>query len=247
MSSDWQLRREMCEVGRRVHARGLVGGTDGNLSVRVGGDRVLISPSGSCLGLLEPGDFVLIDLAGRALNGTRRPSSERWMHLSAYAQRPDIQAALHAHPPITVAFTVAGVSVPQCALPEVILSFGQVPVTAYATPATPEGAVIIRELIKTYDVLVLDRHGSLTVGDSPMDALLKLEKLEHGMQVLLAAHQLGGVRDLPPAEIAKLAALRESMGIGRAEDVSGTCLPGGASKTGVRNQVGGKGGPTERY
>lgn len=223
MSSDWQLRREMCEVGRRVHARGLVGGTDGNLSVRVGGDRVLISPSGTCIGMLEPGDFVMIDMAGRALQGTRKPSSERWMHLSAYAERPDIMAALHAHPPITVAFTVAGMAMPQCALPEVILSFGQVPVTAYATPATPEGAVIVRDLIKRHDVLVLDRHGSLTVGASPLDALFKLEKLEHGMQVLLAAHQLGGVRNLPANEIAKLANLRESMGIGRADDVPSSC------------------------
>lgn len=223
MSSDWQLRREMCEVGRRVHARGLVGGTDGNLSVRVGGDRVLISPSGTCIGMLEPGDFVMIDMAGRALQGTRKPSSERWMHLSAYAERPDIMAALHAHPPITVAFTVAGVAMPQCALPEVILSFGQVPVTAYATPATPEGAVIVRDLIKRHDVLVLDRHGSLTVGSTPLDALFKLEKLEHGMQVLLAAHQLGGVRNLPANEIAKLAGLRESMGIGRADDVPASC------------------------
>src|SRR5438445_171015 len=99
MSGDWQLRREMCEVGRRVYQRGLVGGTDGNLSVRAGGDRFLISPSGSCIGMLEPGDFVLIDQAGRALAGTRRPSSERWMHLAAYAERPDIMAALHAHPP----------------------------------------------------------------------------------------------------------------------------------------------------
>lgn len=223
MSSDWQLRREMCEVGRRVHARGLVGGTDGNLSVRVGGDRVLISPSGTCIGMLEPGDFVMIDMAGRALQGTRKPSSERWMHLSVYAERPDITAALHAHPPITVAFTVAGFQLPQCALPEVILSFGQVPVTAYATPATPEGAVIVRDLIKRHDVLVLDRHGSLTVGKSPLDALFKLEKLEHGMQVLLAAHQLGGVRSLPASEIAKLAGLRESMGIGRADDVPASC------------------------
>src|SRR6185503_8412090 len=149
--SDWQLRREMCEVGRRMYERGLVGGTDGNLSVRAGGDRFLISPSGSCVGMLDPGDFVLIDQAGRAISGTRKPSSERWMHLAAYAERPDVMAAVHAHPPTTVAFTVAGVSVSQCALPEVILSFGQVPVTAYATPATPEGATVVRELIRNHD------------------------------------------------------------------------------------------------
>lgn len=225
MSSEWRLRRELCEVGRRAYARGLVAGTDGNLSARIGGDLFLISPSGSCLGTLQPGELVTIDAGGRRLIGREPPSSERWMHLAAYAQRPDVSAILHAHPQATVAFTVAGLPVNQCALPEVILSFGQVPVTAYATPGTPEGAGIIRELICRFDVLVLDRHGALTVGRDPTDAFLKMEKLEHGMQTLLLAHQLGAVRDLPPEEVAKLAALRERMGIGGAEDVASRCLP----------------------
>lgn len=227
--SEWQLRRELCEVGRRVYARGLAAGTDGNLSARVRGDIFLISPSGSCLGTLQPGDFVTIDMAGRPLMGRGRPSSERWMHLAAYAERGDVRAVLHAHPAATVAFTVAGVAIDACALPEVILAFGQLPVTAYATPGTPEGAGVVRELIRRFDVLVLDRHGSLTVGATPTEALLKLEKLEHGMQTLLMAHQLGGVRPLSPEEVAKLATLREQMGIGSAADVPGQCLPKGAA------------------
>ena len=227
MANDFQLRRELCDIARRVHARGLVAGTDGNISIRVHGDQFLISPSGSCLGMLEPTDFVLIDTSGRPVGGRGRPSSERWMHLAAYAERPDIHAAIHAHPPTAVAFTVAGLNMSQCALPEVILSFGQVPVASYATPATEEGAVVIREWIKQFDALVLDRHGSLTVGKTLKDAFFKLEKLEHGAHVMLMAHQLGATRDLPPEEIAKLARLREQLGLGRASDVATSCLPPG--------------------
>ncbi len=225
MASDWTLRKEICEAGRRIHQRGLVGGTDGNISALAGGGLIMITPSGSCLGMMEPGDLVLIDSTGRAISGHGKPSTEHWMHATAYAQRPDVTAIVHAHPPLTVAFTVAGLSMAPCALPEVIIAFGHVPVTAYATPCTDEGANVIRDLIKQFDVLVLDRHGSLTVGKSVMDAMYKLEKLEHAAQVMLTAHQLGGIQNLPPEEVAKLAGIRTRMGLGRAEDIAPACLP----------------------
>ncbi|MFQ5500729.1 MAG: class II aldolase/adducin family protein [Phycisphaerae bacterium] len=227
MPDEWQLRRDICDIGRRLHERGLVAGTDGNVSARLVGERILITPSGACLGLLQPDDLAIIDTTGTSLPTRAKPSSERWMHLMAYAQRPDITAAIHAHPPVTIALTVAGVAMPQCGLPEVILAFGQVPVTSYATPATEEGAAVIREPIKTYDALVLDRHGSLTVGKNVHDALFKLEKLEHGAHVMYLAHQLGGAKNLPPEEVAKLAALREQFGLGRASDVAAECIPPG--------------------
>lgn len=227
MNSEWNLRRDLCEFARRVYDKGLVAGTDGNVSARVAGDRLLISPSGSCLGLLAPGDLVLIDHAGRVITGRGKPSSERWMHIAAYQERPEVRAAIHAHPPATIAFTVAGTVVDPCALPEVILAFGRVPVTDYATPATTEGALVVRDLIKRHDALVLDRHGSLTVGNSIADAFFKLEKLEHGAHVMLLAHGLGRTRPLPPEEVAKLGALREALGFGRADDVSPTCIPPG--------------------
>lgn len=240
MSSDFQLRRELADISRLVFERGLVSGTDGNLSVRLQGDRVLISPSGSCLGMLDPADFVQIDFAGRVITGRGRPSSERWMHISAYSERPDVHAVIHAHPPTVVAFTVAGLSMSQCALPEIILSFGQVPTTAYATPATEEGAVVVRELIQRFDALVLDRHGSITVGKTLHDAFFKLDKLEHGAQIMLMAHQLGRTRDLPPEEVAKLAALREQLGLGRADDVAAACIPAGTPRQSLPKT-------TERY
>ena len=238
MSDEWQLRREICEIGRRIHARGYAAGTDGNISARLTDGRFLITPSGFCLGELEPGDLVSVDAAGRLLTGNTTASSERWMHLSAYAERPDIVAAIHAHPPTVIAFTLAGVSFSQCALPEVILAFGQIPISSYATPGTPEGATVVRELVKQFDAIVLDRHGSLTVGKSVTDAYHKLDKLEHGARVLMAARQLVGVRDLPPEEVAKLASLRESLGLGPAADVASSCLPpDGSAPSGAKRNA----------
>lgn len=214
-----------------MHAQQLVAGTDGNISVRLGHGRVLITPSGSCLGLLKPGDLVVIDDSGTAVgNAAARPSSERWMHLTAYAARPDVSAAIHAHPQTVIALTLAGLTLAHCALPELILAFGQVPVARYATPATEEGADAVREIVRRFDAIVLDRHGSLTVGKNLLDAWLKLDKLEHAARVLAAAHTLGGPRNLPPGEVARLAALREQLGLGRADDVSPECLPPGMTR-----------------
>lgn len=203
-----QLRQDICEVGRRMYGRGFVTATDGNISARTPEGGILISPTGSCLGTMQPGDLVLIDFEGRVLAGEGRPSSEHWMHRTLYAQRPDVMAAIHAHPPITIAFTVAGINMSQHALPEMIIAFGRVPVTAYATPATEEGAEVIRDFITRFDALVLDRHGSLTVGKTLTEAFYKLERLEHAAQIMLAAHQLGGARDLSPDDLAKLAAIK---------------------------------------
>ncbi len=222
--SEWQLRREICAIGARMYERGFVAGTDGNVSARINLDRFLITPSGCCVGMMEPRDLVLIDEGGAVLDGRGRPSSERWMHIAAYTQRPDVMAAIHAHPPVTVAMTVAGVPMSQCALPELIYSLGEIALTGYATPGTQEGAGAVRELVKRHDALVLDRHGSLTLGKSLLDAFFKLEKLEHGAHVLYMAHRLGRVRDLPPEEVAKLAALRESFGLGKAEDIAAECF-----------------------
>ncbi|MBX3394954.1 MAG: class II aldolase/adducin family protein [Phycisphaerae bacterium] len=219
-AGEWQIRRDICDVGRRMHQAGLVAGTDGNISARLGLERILITPSGSCLGRLEPDQIASINLRGDPLPGSTAPSSERWMHLCAYERRPEIHAAIHAHPPTAIALTLAGMTIDPCALPEIIIAFGRVPTTAYATPATRDGALVVAEWVDRFDALILDRHGSFTIGKSLFDALYKLEKLEHGAHVLYMAHQMGGVRGLPPDEVAKLASLREQFGFARSDVVT---------------------------
>jgi L-fuculose-phosphate aldolase len=134
---------------------------------------------------------------------------ELLMHLEVYRQRPDVGAAIHAHPPITTAITVAGLSLSLPILPEIIATIGIIPTAPYATPSTPRCAEAIRELIREHDALVLDRHGTLTVGETPFDAYIKLEKIEHLAKITFVARLLGKVTTLPLEEVEKLFSLRK--------------------------------------
>jgi len=148
------------------------------------------------------------------------------MHLEAYRQRPDIGAVIHAHPPICVALSIAGISLARCLLPEVVVTLGLIPTAEYATPASAEGPGAIRDLIAKHDALIIQRHGTLTVGKDPFDAYLKLEKVEHLAHVTLILRQLGRETPLSPAEVAKLLRMRREKGLareGEEEDFCASC------------------------
>ncbi len=225
MPADWQLRRDICDIGRRIYDHGFVAATDGNLSVRVMGDRMFITPSGSSLGELRPADLVYMDFDRRILAGPRNPSSELALHVAVYRARPDVAAVVHAHPPTVNAFSFAGVSLADCVIPEVVVSLGSIPTTDYGTPSTDEGPRVIESLIRDHDAIVLQRHGSLTVGPTLLEAYRKLENLEHSAQVLLAARQLGGVKPLSEDELRRLGELRERFGLGSADSIFRACPP----------------------
>jgi L-fuculose-phosphate aldolase len=240
MKSETEHRQEIVAIGQKMYQRGYVAATDGNISAKLDGERLLITPSGCCLGEMRPEDLVVVDQQGRPAEAGQRPddasrrpddaaqkpSSELPMHLEVYGQRPDVGAVIHAHPPLATAFTVAGISLAQCVIPEVVLTMGIIPTTKYATPATEKGREAVRELIRTHDALILDRHGTLTVGPDLIAAYHKLEKVEHAAQVTLAARQLGNIKTLPTEEVSRLEAMRSQLGLG--ENVTscsqcGTC------------------------
>ena len=212
-----QARQEVVRICRLLWERGYVAAADGNVSVRLGPDRLLATPSGLSKGFLQPDQLVLTDLEGALLpaqvDGAQglRPSSELRVHCEAYRQRPDIGAVIHAHPVAAVACSLAGVSLAEAVLPEVVLDLGAIPTTRYASPASAEGPEVMRELIRDHDALILDRHGSVTVGQDVWDAYLKLERVEHAANILLAARQLGPLPALPPAEVERLLARRRAM------------------------------------
>jgi L-fuculose-phosphate aldolase len=212
MEPEYRLRKEMAEIGRRAWQKNLVAASDGNLSVRLGPDRFLITPSGSCLGFLKPAELAVIDTTGRS-RSPHRPTSEYRLHLEVYRLRPDVGAVIHAHPPLCTAFSVAGVRLDQCVVPEVVFTLGAIPTTPYATPTTEEPPRVIQEYINQCDALILDRHGSLTVGANLCDAFFKLEKIEHAASVILAARLLGKVQTLSREQVEKLMAVRENLGL----------------------------------
>ena len=213
MLSEWQIRRNIVDIGKRIYDKDFVAATDGNISARLNDDRLLITARGCCLGQLKPDELILTDFNGNKLSGKGQPTGEVSMHITAYRERQDIYAAIHAHPPITTGFTVAGESLAQCIIPEVVLIFGTIPTTEYATISTDEGAEVIKKLIKNHDALILDRHGTLTVGSDLISAFYKLEKVEYCAKVTLTARQLGRVKTLSENEIERLEDVRKKYGL----------------------------------
>ena len=237
-TNEYHLRREMVRVGQLMYEKGLICASDGNISARLAPGRVLITPSGLHKGFLEPDHLLIVDESGSrigpatAANRRLKPTSELPMHLEAYHRRPDIAAVVHAHPPITVAMSIAGISMADCLLPEAIVSLGMIPTTQYATPSSEENMLAIRELIREHDALVLQRHGSLTVGDSPMQAFMRLETVEQNARIAFMLAQLGLRNPLSPDEVAKLLEQRRKLGLARPGESDEFCTVCGVCHSG---------------
>src|SRR5687768_5418719 len=207
------LREAIVEVGRRLYARGYTASNDGNISVRLDERRLLMTPTGVCKGFMVPEMMCITDLDGRKLAGERDPSSEMQMHLEVYRQRPDVQAVVHAHPPIATAFAVAGIPLDRAVLAEVVTTLGSVPIADYATPSTRELPTAVSKYIKAHDGMLLANHGALTVGTDLFSAYFKMETIEHFAHISFIARLLGGERLLSRDEVVRLQGLRGMYGI----------------------------------
>lgn len=215
----WELRQDIILACRMMYQQKLVTATDGNISARLPDGNLLITPSGVSKGFVREDQLIIIDRKGNKLAGAPnlRASSEIQLHLVCYDLRDDIDAVVHAHPPTAVAFSIAGISLAQCVLPEVILTFGSIPTAEYGTPSTKELPDSIVNTIVTNDAIILERHGSVTVGTNVQDAYFKLEKMEHAAEITYRARMLGRVTPLPKNEVDRLMQIRRDIGFkGRA-------------------------------
>ena len=213
MSTESGLRADIVEVGRRMYARGYTASNDGNISVRLGGDRLLMTPKSVCKGFMTPDMMCITDLDGRKLQGDRDPSTETLMHLEVYRQRPDVQAVVHAHPPIATGFAVAGIPLNRAVLAEVLTTLGSIPIAEYATPSTQELPDAVRKYIKAHDGMLLANHGALTVGTDLYGAYYKMETIEHFAKISLVARLLGRENLIAREEVERLQELRGTYGI----------------------------------
>lgn len=211
-ATETQLREAIVEAGRIGYAKGFLTANNGNLSVRLANGDVLITPSGLCKGRLTAADLFVLKPDGTTVSPAADPdlrtSSETPMHLEALAVRPDVQAVLHAHPPCSIALSVAEKPLQPWMVPEVAVALGDVPTSAFGMPSSADDARIIRELIKDHDALILRNHGSLTVGRHLDEALINLERMEHAAEVQILAELLGKVTLYPSTMYAGLRALR---------------------------------------
>ena len=201
---------ELVRCCRALWERGLIAGADGNLSVRLGPDRLLVTPRGVLKAELEPADLVQVDLAGRHLDGCRKASTELDLHLRVYRRRPECGAVVHAHPPTATAFAVAGEAIPEDVLPEITLLMGDVPVVPYATTGTPALGDAVEPFLAGRDAVLLANHGALTWGADLAQARIRMESLEHGARILHAARSLGRVNRLTRDQTDALQRLRGS-------------------------------------
>jgi L-fuculose-phosphate aldolase len=213
MTVESTLRADIVEVGRRMYARGYTASNDGNISVRLGAERLLMTPKSVCKGFMTPDMMCVTDLEGRKLQGDRDPSSETLMHLEVYRQRPDVQAVVHAHPPIATGFAVAGIPLDRPVLAEVLTTLGSIPIAAYATPSTSELPAAVRQYIKAHDGMLLANHGALTVGADLFAAYYKMETIEHFAKISLVARLLGRENLIAREEVERLQELRGTYGI----------------------------------
>ena len=205
--------REIVVVCRRLYERGLIAGPDGNVSVRLGPGRVLVTPAGMSKTDVRAADLVEVELDGATRWAGRgvAASSEVGMHLRIYQRRPDARAVVHAHPPTATAFAVAGEPVPADVLPELILQMGAVPLVPYATPGTPALADGLEPFLAGHDAFLLANHGATTLGPTLRVAHQRMESLEHGARILMAARHLGQVNHLADEHVRALAAARRRL------------------------------------
>jgi L-fuculose-phosphate aldolase len=182
----------MVEVGRWLWERGLVAGTSGNLSARIGADRILATPAGRAKGRLEPSDLVVVDPSGARVAGHLEPSSELKVHLAAYRQRSDVDAVVHAHPRTVVAMSLAGQRLAPALNPEKLAAIGPLADVGYEPPGSAALAARLERALGDHNALVMQHHGALTLGRDLEQAFNRLEMLEGSAQIYVTAKLLGG-------------------------------------------------------
>ncbi len=212
---EWEVRKQIIEIGRRIWTRGYVAANDGNISVRISDNEVLTTATGVSKGFMTTEMIIKIDMEGKILSAdsTYKPSSEAKMHLEVYKERPDIKSVVHAHPPYCTSFAVAGIPLDRCVLPEAVIVIGSVPIAKYGLPSTMEIPDNVRPHIKNSDAILLENHGALTLGSDLLNAYFKMETLEHTAQIVWNAVQLGNVNVLPPVEAERLLGLRDKFNL----------------------------------
>jgi L-fuculose-phosphate aldolase len=235
MTTEQDLRREIVEVGRMVWQKGWVAANDGNISVRMGQNRILCTPTGVSKGLMRDEDMIVVDMQGRKIEGRKEGTTEIAMHLAIYNLRPDVKAVVHAHPPVATGFAAAGRALNLALLPEVIIGLGCVPLVDYGLPGTQELIEPMLPMIPKFDALMMGNHGAVCYGEDLRRAYFRMETVEHFARITLVAELLGGPKLLPRDEVQKLVDARARYGV-RSRSADTTCCPVAAEEAGVQSE-----------
>ena len=169
---------------KKIYEKGLAPGCSGNVSIRKN-SYIAITPSGVSLNDITPQNIVEIDFEGNVI-GKGKASSEKFMHIEIYKQRPDVNVILHAHSPFLSTFALAGKPIEDSQIVELNYLFkNKIPLVAYNPPGSMELAQKTAETLANYDTAILQNHGAVVVAQTITDALYKYEILEYMAQVII--------------------------------------------------------------
>lgn len=215
MQNEYTIKKEMCEIGKRVYDQGMVAANDGNFSVKLNDNEFLCTPTGVSKGFMTPEYICKVDAKGQVIQANKgfRPSSEIKMHMRVYKERPDVQSVVHAHPLYATSFAIAGIPLTQPIMPEAVITLGCVPLAKYGTPSTEEIPDAISEYLQYFDAVLLENHGALAYSDSLLSAYHKMESLEFYARLLYQANVLGGPKELNEAQVQRLYEIRRQFGL----------------------------------
>ncbi|MFP4203427.1 MAG: class II aldolase/adducin family protein [Opitutales bacterium] len=213
-SSELQaLKERICRIGERIWNKGYVDGNGGNITVRVGDNLVLCTPTLVSKGFMSPDDLCLVDLDGNQVAGTRPRTSEVNTHLGIMKREPKAKSCVHAHPIYATAFAVAGVTPPSCLIPEPEVFLGEIGFASYQTPGTPENAKEVGELASRHQSILMQNHGVICWGKDVEDAYWKMENTDAFCHTVTVANQLGGPKQYGPDKLKDLIELRKKLGM----------------------------------
>ncbi|MCL2865462.1 MAG: class II aldolase/adducin family protein [Lachnospiraceae bacterium] len=215
MQNEYAIKKEMCEIGKRVYERGMVAANDGNFSVKLNENEFLCTPTGVSKGFMTPEYICKVDAEGNVIQANRgfKPSSEIKMHMRVYKERPDVKSVVHAHPLYATTFAIAGIPLTQPIMPEAVIALGCVPIAKYGTPSTMEIPDAVSEHLQYFDAVLLENHGALAYSVSLLDAYHKMESLEFYAQLLYQSRMIGGPQELTQEQVEKLYDIRRQFGL----------------------------------
>jgi L-fuculose-phosphate aldolase len=211
--SEWKIKEQMCDIGRRIWQKGFCAGNEGNHSYRIAENRILCTPTGISKSALKPDDICTVDLEGKQISGTRKRTSEINLHLAIYKARPDVRAVIHSHPPHATAFAVASVDLPTCIHPEAEVFLGAVKTAKYVTPGDQRLGESILPYVKDSNTILLQSHGVVCFHPDLEQAYYQLEIVDAYARILLLAKQVGSIRPLDSAEMKELLELKAKFGL----------------------------------
>lgn len=212
--SDYEIKKEICEYGKRIYNNGFVAANDGNISVKVDDNTYFATPTGVSKGYMTPDMICKVDGQGNLKEPCKwKPSSEFKMHLKVYQERPDVKSVVHAHPPIATSFAIAGIPLDKLIMPEAVIFLGSVPIAQYGTPSTMEIPDSLEPYIQEHDAILLANHGALSFGCDLNTAFFRMESTEFYAKLFLYARLLGGEKEIPCGEVKKLVELRKQFNV----------------------------------